>query len=185
MEQDERTRPDRVKILKLQEAHIAELMTVERACAEKYYELGFDAAEVPVGSEQDFYKMPKNHAVRVAEADYKPVGYVAFRDEAPGIVYIEDLEVHPDLWRFGLGRELLGRVAAETRELGLDVVIAKVFVRAEFAREFYHALGFLPIDDAAPAAAKEWLTAKQEAAEVYPRPDQQVLWVSAKVLAAE
>ncbi|NUP04669.1 MAG: GNAT family N-acetyltransferase [Polyangiaceae bacterium] len=163
---------------KLQEAHIDALKRIDHACCEMYWELGFDAAEVPTRTTQDFYAMPKFHAVRVAEADYDPAGFAAWRDEAPGVIYLEELAVHPAYQRFGIASKLMERLFEEAREGDFGEVVLRSWERAGWAQAFYRRLGFRPIDDDAPAKVRDWLAEKTDGGRPFLKPGEVVLWGS-------
>lgn len=182
MSEEERERrgpPQKIRISKLQEAQIGPLLEIEQAVAALYYELGFDAAEVPARTEQDFYKLPRDHAVRVAEADHEVAGYAAWRDEAPGVAYLEELSVHPDYQRFGIGTQLLGRVLEEARENDFTELVLRTWDKASWAKAFYDKAGFRPIDEAAaPSKVREWLALKTDGGRPFLRPGERALWVT-------
>ncbi len=178
MSDDDRKPPSKIRVTKLQEAQVASLLTVEAACTEMYYELGFDAAEVPPRSEQDFYRLPRDHAVRVVEADDEAVGYAAWRDEAPGVAYLEELSVHPAFQRFGLATKLLGRVFEEARESDFGELVLRTWDRAAWAKAFYEKAGFRPVDDSAPPKVRDWLALKTDGGRPFLRPGERALWVS-------
>ncbi len=185
MTDDERVPPKRVRLEKLQEVHVPDLRQVDHACAEQYWALGFDAAEVPVRTAGDFYHLPRHHAVRVAEADYKVCGFSAFRDEAPGVAYLEDVSVHPEYQRFGIGRKLVEHVFEEARAANLSQVVLRVWDKAEWAKAFYVSLGFRPIGDDAPAKVREWLALKTEGGRPFLRPGESAWWVNIPAAAPE
>src|SRR5262245_44417389 len=116
---DERTPPDRIRLTGLQEQQIEALTEIERATAAMYHALGFDAATVPARNVPDIVALTRKHNVHVAEADRVVAGYLAWRDEAPGVAYVEELCVHPDFHRFGIGSRLLEKAQDEAREAGL------------------------------------------------------------------
>jgi len=173
---DDRTPPKKVRISRLQEVQIDALTELDRVCSELYWELGFDAAEVPARVKQDFYKLPRDHAVRVAEADYVVAGYVAMRDEAPGVAYLEELSVHPDYQRFGIATQLLETVYEEARENKLHEMVLRTWDKAEWARAFYAKRGFAKIDDKAPRRVQDWLATKTDGDRPFLRPGESVLW---------
>ncbi len=175
-EDDDRTPPQKIRVTKLQEAQVAPLLRVEHACAAMYYELGFDAAEVPPRTEQELYRLPRDHAVRVAEADDEVAGYAAWRDEAPGVVYLEELSIHPEYQRFGLATKLLARAHEEAAEGSFKQIVLRTWDRAPWAKAFYEKAGFRPIDDAAPPKVREWLASKTEGGRPFLRPGESVLW---------
>jgi ribosomal protein S18 acetylase RimI-like enzyme len=183
---DDRTPPKRVRLEKLQEVHVPELIKIDRAAAEEYWALGFDAAEVPVRTNGEIYRLPKQHAVRVAEADYVVAGYSAFRDESPGVAYLEEITVHPDYRRFGIGRRLIEQVFEEARAANLKELVLRRWDKADWAVAFYEKLGFKPIDDSAPERVRGWLAEKTDGDRPFLRPGESALWVAIpKAVAAE
>ncbi len=156
MSDEDRHPPERVRFTKLQEAQLPDLVRLEQATAAMYHEIGFDAAEVPPRSVSDIHGLVHRHSVIVAEADHIVAGYAAFRDEAPGVAYIEELGVAPDYQRFGIGRALVGRIRDEARELGLSDVVLRMWDRATWAKAFYAKLGFRVIDESAPERVRAW-----------------------------
>ena len=178
IDDDERTPPKRVRLEKLQEVHVPDLLKIDRAAAEEYWALGFDAAEVPVRTSGELYRLPKQHAVRVAEADYVVAGFSAFRDESPGVAYLEEISVHPDYRRFGIGRRLIEHVFEEARAANLKELVLRRWDRAEWAVAFYDKLGFKPIDEQAPERVQGWLAEKTEGGRPFLRPGESALWVS-------
>lgn len=185
MEDDDRTPPRKVRFTKLQEAQIEYLLAVEGACTGMYHELGFDAAEVPPRNEKDFYRLPRDHAVRVVEADDEVAGYAAWRDEAPGVAYLEELSVHPQYQRFGLATKLLGRVMEEAREANFGQLVLRMWDRAPWANAFYAKAGFKDVDDAAPPKVREWLALKTDGGRPFLRPGERALWVTIPKPAAD
>ncbi len=175
---EDRVPPKRVRLEKLQEAHVPALKRLDHACAEMYWALGFDAAEVPTRTTEEFYVMPKFHAVRVAEADYVAAGFIAWRDEAPGVIYLEEIEVAPEYQRFGIGRKLLERAFEESREGGFHEMVLRSWKKAEFAQKFYASFGFREVGPDAPEKVREWLADKTDGGRPFLRPGEVVLWAS-------
>lgn len=178
MSDEERMPPRKVRISKLQEAHIAPLKRIDHASCERYWELGFDAAEVPVRTTEELYVMPKFHAVRVAEADDEAAGFAAWRDEAPGVIYLEEIAVDPALQRFGIGRRLIERLFEEAKEGSFGEVVLRSWKKADWAQAFYKKLGFHEVGDDAPPKVKEWLEEKTAGGRPFLRPGEVVLWAS-------
>ncbi len=187
MTTDERQPPQRVRFEKLQEVHVPELKRIDAAAAELYWSIGFDAAEVPVRTSGDFYRLPRTHAVWVADADGAVAGFVAFRDESPGVGYIEDIAVNPELWRLGVGRRLIEKARAELVHLGFDEVVLKVKTRAPWAGAFYESLGFHmlgdpsalvdPLAPSVPERVTAWRAEKvDEPDRPFLRPGEAVYW---------
>lgn len=177
---DERAPPKKVRFSKLQEVHVEHLRRIDQASAERYWAVGFDAAEVPTRSTQEFYAMPKFHAVRVAEADYVVAGFIAWRDEAPGVLYIEDLSVAPEYQLFGIGAALVGKLYEEAREGGFREVVLRCWKKASWAQAFYKKLGFAELDTndttSAPQKVQEWYAEKTDGGRPFLRPAEVVMW---------
>jgi len=177
MSKEDRKRPKKVRITKLQEMQIVHLKRIDRSCAELYWELGFDAAEVPTRTTEDFYSLPRAHAVRVAEADDVVAGFAAWRDEAPGVIYLEELAVHPDYQRFGIGRKLIERAFEEARENSFKEIVLRTWEKASWAQKFYEKLGFhAAADGPMPERVRVWLDEKTEGGRPFLRPGERVLW---------
>src|SRR5262245_35493426 len=99
MQTDDRTPPTRIRMTGLQEGQLAALVDLDAACSAMYYEAGFDAAEVPARSPADFAALGRSNSIKVAEADHVVAGFLAWHDEAPGVAYLADIQVHPDYQR--------------------------------------------------------------------------------------
>jgi N-acetylglutamate synthase-like GNAT family acetyltransferase len=160
MSDDERVRPSRIRVGRMQEAHLEDLVRIETGAAGMYAELGFDGATVSPRTFREIGGLARNHSVWVAEADYVAAGYVAWRDEEPGVAYIEELSVDPALHRFGIGRKLIERVIEEANELKIPSIVVRAFSQAPWAAGFYAALSFRALDDTAPPKTREWLERK-------------------------
>lgn len=177
MSTDERTPPDRVRLSRMQEVQLPALEKVDRACAAMYYALGFDAAEVPVRSYADFVGLTRDHNVHVIEADYQPAGYAAWRDEAPGVAYLADINVHPDVQRFGLGARLLDAVREDARRAGLRHIVLRCWAKATWAMAFYRKQGFRELDSATlPNDVMTWVTEKEESGRPVVRPGEVLMF---------
>ncbi len=174
---DDRTPPDRVRLSRMQEAQLKALEKVDHACAAMYHQIGFDAAEVPVRSYADFVNLTRDHNVHVVEADYQPVGYAAWRDEPPGIAYIDEINVHPEMQRFGLGSRLLDAIRDDARKAGIHHIVLRAWAKATWAMSFYRKQGFHEIDGATlPNAVMTWVTNKEEVGRPVVRPGEVLLF---------
>jgi ribosomal protein S18 acetylase RimI-like enzyme len=72
------------------------------------------------------------------------VGYVLAipAEEDDGTVHLAHIYVAPDRWGEGVGRELLARVAAHARDLGVERVELAVMAGNDRAVAFYEAAGY-------------------------------------------
>jgi len=173
----DRTPPQRIRITKLQESQVEDLVQLEHACAAMYYELGFDAAEVPTRTYVDISHLPRHHNVFVAEADHEVAGYLAWRDESPGVAYLEELSVHPRFHRFGVGTQLLQAMEEDALRCNLHDVVARMFEKAAWAKAFYTHHGFQTLGEQASHRVLSW---KEERSSGRPltRPGEVVMWKS-------
>lgn len=176
---EERIRPKRIRMSRLQESQIEALIEVERACSAMYHDIGFDAAEVPVRTYADISHLPRYHNVYVAEADHEVAGYVAWRDESPGVAYIEELSVHPNFQRFGVGTKLLEAVEEDAVKAGLADIVAKKFEKAKWATAFYAQHGFTELGDSASARVAGWIE-ERSGGRPLTRPGEVVIWKSVR-----
>lgn len=172
---EDRTPPKRVRLTGLQEVQLPALVALDQACAAMYHEIGFDGAEVPTRSTAEIVNLTQQHSVKVAEADNQVAGYLAWRDEAPGVAYVEELGVHPDFHRFGIASQLMEGLRDEARGFKIEDIVVKCWVRASWAAGFYKANGFKPIDESAPPKVRRW---RDERAAVHPltRPNEVAMW---------
>ncbi|MBI4956292.1 MAG: GNAT family N-acetyltransferase [Myxococcales bacterium] len=172
MSDEERTPPTRIRVTGLQEAQIQDL---ER--------FGYDAANeaVLVGIERpprrgaEIARLARTHDVVVAEADHDPAGYLAWRDEEPGVAVLDTLLVGTEYRRFGIGTRLARELGEHARKAGIEDCVAWVHPKATWAAAFLTVLGFAPLASvkSAPSAKLErWR--ELHAAEIAAGPDQ--LW---------
>ncbi|WP_437640915.1 GNAT family N-acetyltransferase [Sorangium sp. So ce854] len=173
---DDRTAPKRIRVTGLQEAQLPALVALEEACTAMYHESGFDAAEVPARALSEIVALTRRHDVRVAEADDEVAGYMAWRDEAPGVAYLEELSVHPDHQRRGIATRLLAELYGRARELGMEQVVLRSREKASWAQAFYRKAGFAPIGDDAPARVRAWRSEQEASGKPLAREGVVVLW---------
>jgi amino-acid N-acetyltransferase len=150
----ETARPSKIRVTKLNEGQLRALVTIESDAAAQHHAQGI--AGVAARGERDIVELTKQHNVRVAEADDVVAGYVAWRDESPGVAYIEDVLVSADFQRVGVGDKLLAAVREEAKGLKVPVMLIRARAGAPWASAFLEKEGFAPLDDAAPAVVKTW-----------------------------
>jgi GNAT superfamily N-acetyltransferase len=87
----------------------------------------------------------------IAEMD-DPVGYAIYSigfwaDTFEGMVWLTDLFVR-EAWRSrGVGKQIMGRLAAIGRDEGCETVMWTVWTRNDAAQRFYEQLGAVRLDD--------------------------------------
>jgi ribosomal protein S18 acetylase RimI-like enzyme len=176
-DQERRIPPKRIRTTRLQEAQIPALVELENACTAMYHELGFDAAEVPARTASDLAHLPRQHNVFVAEADHEVAGYLAWRDESPGIAYLEEISVHPSYQRFGVGTKLIETLEEDVLRSGLSDIVAKMFEKAAWAKAFYAHHGFVTLGDQAPGKVRGWHD-ERAGGRPLTRPGELLIWKS-------
>jgi ribosomal protein S18 acetylase RimI-like enzyme len=141
---------------KLAEEHLSAVVAIEDACTAMYHAAGFSPDRVKPRDARAIVALTKQHNVWVVEQDHEAVAYVAWRDESPGVAYIEELSVHPKHQRKGIGKRLIEIVRGDASKLGLKVMALRTYASALWAAELYRRAGFVPIDDDAPETIRRW-----------------------------
>ena len=151
---NERVRPSRIRVLPLNENHLPAVQEIEAACEAIVHSAG--VAQSSPRALGEIVALTKQHNVRVAEADDKAIGYLAWRDESPGVAYLEELSVTPEKQRFGVASELLQAMRDEARKIGLPVIVTRAWTRVASAQAFLRKSGFLGIGDDSPERVLQW-----------------------------
>lgn len=156
-EQPPRTPPERIRITKLQEAQLQDLVRIEQTAADRYYELGFTAEHLKPRGEMDIAKLTRGHDVLVASADHHTAGYLAWADEAPGVAVITALMVDPAYQRFGIATKLLREMGEKALGHNIPQTVTVVYTNALWALTFLGVRGFAPVDqDIVPENVARW-----------------------------
>lgn len=74
----------------------------------------------------------------------RPVGF-ALTSERGGTLYLDQISVHPDHGRRGLGRSLMKRIEQDARDRGLKQVTLSTFREVAWNAPFYRSLGYREI----------------------------------------
>jgi amino-acid N-acetyltransferase len=175
---DERTAPKRIRVTGLQEAQLPALVALEQACTATQREAGPGAAEIEARTLADLAALTRRHDVRVAEADDEVAGYLAWRDEAPGVAVLEELSVHPDHQRGGIGTRLLADLQDRARDLGMEQVVVRSRAKASWAQAFYEKKGFQPLGEGAPAKVRAWWSEQEASGSPPARAGEVILWAA-------
>ena len=119
---------------------------IELAAAELFR--GTPFAEMVLGDASPLDEL--HHAQRegllwiAAAPGGEPVGF-AFVELVAGAAHLDELDVHPDHARRGLGSELVRAVRAGARARGLPAVTLTTFREIPWNAPFYASLGFVPL----------------------------------------
>jgi GNAT superfamily N-acetyltransferase len=125
---------------------LAALPAIERAAASLFHATPFAfVADFALASEA--IDLAHDHVWVAATSDDQPVGF-AIAHPLDGCAYLHELDVHPDHARRGLGRRLIGAVAAWGGQTGAAAVTLATFRDIPWNGPFYASLGFRPLPDA-------------------------------------
>jgi GNAT superfamily N-acetyltransferase len=97
----------------------------------------------------------------VALADHVPVGFAHVVVHEPRVAHLEELDVHPEHGRRGLGRRLVSTVCTWAATRGYDAVTLTTFRHVPWNMPFYQRLGFeaIPTEDLSPAL--QWVVGEE------------------------
>ncbi|MEV4916736.1 GNAT family N-acetyltransferase [Streptomyces tirandamycinicus] len=119
------------------------LQDIERAAGEPFRSLGMAAIaddEPPPLEELERYR--RSGGLWVTEtADGRLVAYL-LTEPVDGAAHIEQLSVHPDFARRGLGRDLIGHLATVAAAGGLSALTLTTFTEVPWNAPYYARLGF-------------------------------------------
>ncbi|WP_425559817.1 GNAT family N-acetyltransferase [Kitasatospora terrestris] len=87
-------------------------------------------------------------AVDPDDPDGRPVAYLV-AEPADGALHIEQVSVHPDHARRGIGRVLIEHAAARATALGLPALTLTTFAEVPWNAPYYRRCGFRVLDEAA------------------------------------
>ncbi|SDL81628.1 GNAT family N-acetyltransferase [Streptomyces wuyuanensis] len=119
------------------------LQDIERAAGEPFRSLGMTAVaddDPPPLGELERYRKAGGLWVTETE-DGRPVAYL-LTEPVDGAAHIEQLSVHPDFARRGLGRELIDHLAALATAGGRCALTLTTFTEVPWNAPYYARLGF-------------------------------------------
>jgi GNAT superfamily N-acetyltransferase len=91
----------------------------------------------------DVLKTAQSHGrVWVALADDVPVGFAHVEVIEPSVAHLEEIDVHPDHGRRGLGRRLVNEICEWAADAGYQSVTLTTFRDVRWNMPFYAELGF-------------------------------------------
>ena len=119
------------------------LVRIELAAGAAFRDLGMDAvADDDPGSVEDLAPYAQSgRAFVAADAEDWPIGYLLL-DLVDGAAHIEQVSVHPDHARKGIGRALIERASVWARGHGLDALTLTAYREVPWNGPYYERLGF-------------------------------------------
>lgn len=124
-------------------ADLPALQDIERAAGQSFREIGMPEIaddQPPSTAQLACYQQAGRAWVAVGEAG-QPVGYL-IAEPVDGNLHIEQVSVHPDSARRGIGRHLLEHVAAQAAVAGLPALTLTTFTHVPWNAPYYRRLGF-------------------------------------------
>jgi GNAT superfamily N-acetyltransferase len=148
--------PQRVRVAKLQDTQIDGVVAIDLACKQLMHRAGAPASELPARGLAGIARLTKLHNVLVADADGTVAGYAAWRDESPGVAYLEELAVAPHLQRLGIGTRLLDTVRQEAQAVSLPVLLTRCWTQNVPGKAFLEKAGFALLSGASGERTQLW-----------------------------
>jgi GNAT superfamily N-acetyltransferase len=133
---------------------IASLAAIERDAAAQFRKLGFDGAFLDETADPaDLAEAVRDARLWVAEHDGACVGFAIACVLGDGEAWLEEIDVHPDHGRRGIGRALVRAVEEWARRIGSPTLGLTTFRDVPWNAPFYAKLGFreLPPGRCSPA----------------------------------
>ncbi|MFF2777608.1 GNAT family N-acetyltransferase [Streptomyces sp. NPDC058052] len=133
-------------------AELPLLQSIERAAGEPFRTLGMTAIadDEPLPLDVlEGYRAAGRAWVAVDGTD-RPVAYL-LADTVDGAAHIEQVSVHPEAARRGVGRALIEHLASAAREEGLTALTLTTFTEVPWNAPYYSRLGFRPLAETDPA----------------------------------
>jgi GNAT superfamily N-acetyltransferase len=132
---------------------LAVLIEMERAAGEQFRSLGMDlVADDDPGSIPELLPYAESGRALVAVDDSdRPIGYLLL-DVVDGAAHVEQVSVHPDNARRGIGGALIGRAARWALSHDLHALTLTAYTDVPWNGPYYERLGFsyLAADEETP-----------------------------------
>jgi GNAT superfamily N-acetyltransferase len=135
-----------VLALSIRPAHLDDvpsMIEIERAASDMYRSLSMDfVADDDPGSPEELEPYVRDRRAFVAtDAADRPIAYIIL-DAVDGAAHIEQVSVHPEHARQGIGRTLIERGASWAREHNLRSLTLTTYVDVPWNAPYYERLGF-------------------------------------------
>ncbi|MEW1720201.1 GNAT family N-acetyltransferase [Streptomyces sp. NPDC093109] len=129
-------------------AELPVLQDIERAAGRPFRALGMAAIadDEPPGLALLEQYRAVGRAWVTDDGTGRPVAYL-LHDTVDGAAHIEQVSVHPDAARRGLGRALIEHLAERSLRAGLDALTLTTFAEVPWNAPYYERLGFRVLAD--------------------------------------
>jgi GNAT superfamily N-acetyltransferase len=140
---------DQMTIRPLAADELTVVQQIENAAGRPFAEIGMDeiANDAPPDRARLTVYQAEGHAWVLVDDTDTPIGFVLV-DLVDGAAHIEQVSIHPDHARRGLGRTLIDHVAGWAREHGLSGLSLTTFTDVEWNGPYYARLGFVAVPPA-------------------------------------
>ncbi|MET8679405.1 GNAT family N-acetyltransferase [Streptomyces sp. NPDC004647] len=138
--------------MRIRVATVAEfpaLQDIERAAGQCFRDIGMPeiAADEPFSAEELLPYQRAGRAWLAADETGRPVAYL-LAEPVDGGLHVEQVSVHPERARRGIGRSLLDHAAARASAEGMGALTLTTFTRVPWNAPYYARCGFRILDDA-------------------------------------
>ncbi|GAA2251722.1 MULTISPECIES: GNAT family N-acetyltransferase [Kitasatospora] len=125
------------------------LQDIERAAGEPFHSVGMpEIAEDEPPSIEELARYQRAGLAWVsADADDHPVAYL-IAEPVDGNLHVEQVSVHPEHGRRGIGRELLEHLAGHAAAHRMPALTLTTFLRVPWNAPYYERCGFRTMDPA-------------------------------------
>jgi GNAT superfamily N-acetyltransferase len=136
-------------------ADLALIPAIELAAARLLVGHAPESVLAEATNEADLDRLRREGHLWVATANNRPVGFAYVEVFEPRIAHLDEIDVHPDHGRRGLGRRLVMAVCDWAESVGFEAVTLCTFRDVPWNMPFYKKLGFdVVLDDMlSPAVA--------------------------------
>lgn len=124
------------------------LQDIERAAGQCFHDVGMPeiAEDEPLALDELIRYQRAGRVWVVVGETGRPVAYL-LADLVDGNLHVEQVSVHPDSARRGVGRSLLERVAERARAEGILALTLTTFVQVPWNAPYYVRCGFRDLDE--------------------------------------
>jgi GNAT superfamily N-acetyltransferase len=138
-----------MRIREAGEGDLSVLQDIERAAGRCFRDVGMPevAEDDPLTVEELATYRRAGRAWVAVDGTDRPVAYL-IADLVDGNVHVEQVSVHPDSARRGVGRSLLEHVAARAAADGVPALTLTTFADVPWNAPYYERCGFRRLDDA-------------------------------------
>ena len=137
------------RIARARAADVGVLPTIELAAARLLEGYAPESVLAQATNEADLHEAQRNGLLWVALDGDAAVGFAHLRRIEPNAVHLQELDVHPDHGRRGVGGRLVTAVCTWAMASGLESVTLTTFRDVPWNMPFYSRLGFVEL---APSA---------------------------------